>query len=928
MRTWTVKDTRGMKLVCPTCHSRFDKPTTLTGAPILCPMCGHAVPEPEKISSSDRPAVDAGWVPREARAGTLLPVQPASSAHIAPATGIMTPPDDRPRPDPNAGDRDSSIPAEGGGEFEEIGQVQGIPTPAPARSSSGGDLKPGDILGGCEIVEKIASGGMGTVYRARHLRLDREVALKVLPEELASKGGPNVRLRFFNEAQVAAQIDHPNVVQVFDVGQEHGRFYIIFQYVTGMTLERLVGTRGPMDCSEALQVILRAADGLLAAHKKGLVHRDVKPSNIMLSEDGRVKITDFGLARFEDISCELNTFGHILGTPLYMSPEQCDGRDMDIRSDIYSLGCTLYYLLTGTPPFVADNTLAIMRMHREAMPRPAHEVNPKVPPEVWPLVERTMAKRSEDRYPSLVEFMADVEDVLAGRPPGYATAWRPVTAPPPVPEPILPLPERLPAQAHSSGILGGRRAAMIPIPGGESRRRVGGTLLRRAAFQPPVEMSVVPGKAPDIPAEPPAARAAAGGSLYAAPSDAAAGSVPEPTPRPVPQENVADTRGGIGEGPGIPAPLPASALPPAPVTVPPHGQPAGPAGPELPRVAGGKIAGNVTGRKDPATSPDPMPAIPRPSTTTTFRKSSGPLIGWGVPIAPARETAAGNAGKDRTVPTPGTVARGTPVAGTSMPEAPAARTVAPAPRRTEKVEGYNPWTVERDSYAERIARKRQALAGKVFDTKCSRCGHVFEVPGSKAYSSRECPNCGTLTICEPIESKDGERGSVDDGWKKYSLKVVKVCVFLLTAIGFAVLAYLAYWLAYGRAEDAAASLRKTVDRYYNLLSLRDYRAMYRIESAGADAIVPEARYIEHMKKTYSLIEVKGPIIEPPVLSDDGKSAKVRVRLRLEGTLATDMKSAFVTSWIRRGDAWLKLPSRSLCQSLGIPPPSRLDPDSE
>ena len=891
-----------MKLTCPNCYSRFDRPTTLTDAPMLCPVCGHVVPEPEKVSSSNQPAVHTGKpaeIHADSRPGVLKPVQPISA------------PESSPPPEEEAG--------RGEEDLEKIGEAQGVSTSGVFPTASSAELKAGDILGGCEIVEKIASGGMGTVYRARHLRLGIEVALKVLPEELASKGGPNVRLRFFNEAQTAAQIDHPNVVKVFDVGQERGSFYIIFQHVRGETLEAMVRRQGPPEYRRALEIIRQAAEGLLAAHKKGLIHRDVKPSNIMIDEEGRVKITDFGLARFEDISCELNTFGHIMGTPYYMSPEQCDGKDMDHRSDIYSLGCTLHYLLTGTHPFVAENTLAIMRMHREAMPQAAHEINLNVPREATLIVERAMAKRPAERYPSLVEFIADVDDMLAGRPPQYASAWKPVAPRPDAgPEPILPLPEQLPARAHASGILGGKRAAFTPAQG--TPRKVGGTLLKGLTPHRPAHFS-----------------SGVAGVVSGGPAGSGKGADSARFPREASQADVetrdvavasANSAEAAGIRPATPSGLPPARPSPPAVQAGGNRQTEAEAHPPLglkPETgafraagSGGMIAASASGQAGeaggaaPAGNGEQAGEAPGPSPVTPFKRPAGPVTGWGPVGAKTSEPKEASPQEK----SPSSVQPRIEPAGQRAPTT-----------RAAGISGYNPWTVERDNYAERVARDRRAMAGKVFDTRCSRCGHVFEAPGSRVHSSMQCPNCGSLVVCEPIrDSKMGGAAGAD--WKEYGARVVRVCVFLLTAVAILGTAYFVYWLFYGKEEHTIADLENTVGSYYRALAARRYSDMYRIELAGKNGTVDEKRYVEHMRKVYCVTEVRDFAAERPVLSEDGRKASVAVRLQLEGAFAKEMKSSFTTTWIREGRSWLKLPARSLCQALDLPTPSDLPPDSD
>jgi serine/threonine-protein kinase len=209
-------------------------------------------------------------------------------------------------------------------------------------------LVAGQLIGGCRIVQPLGRGGMGEVYLAEHLALQKPVAVKILPPD---RGARDHVARFLKEARMCSRIEHPNVVTIYDVGEQDGLHYIIMQYVQGKTLAELVQAQGgPLPWRSALRLVQLAAKGLQAVHDHGLIHRDVKPSNIMLSADSRVLLMDFGLVR-EEIDPNTTDPSLIAGTPAYMSPEQCEGRPLDRRSDVFSLGSTLYCLLTGHSPF-------------------------------------------------------------------------------------------------------------------------------------------------------------------------------------------------------------------------------------------------------------------------------------------------------------------------------------------------------------------------------------------------------------------------------------------------------------------------------------------------------------------------------------------------------------------------------------------------
>ena len=258
-------------------------------------------------------------------------------------------------------------------------------------------IAPGREIGGCRITQFLGRGGMGEVYGAEHLALRKPVALKILLPDRAT--GERVD-RFLEEARVASRIEHPNVVIIHDVGQQDGFHYIIMQFVCGKNLAELLRTYGgPLRWSLAVRLIYWASKGLQAVHAAGLIHRDIKPANIMLSSDSRVVLMDFGLARKEQ-GAGVTQVGQIVGTPAFMSPEQCRGAQLDRRSDIYSLGSTLYFLLAGKHPFSGTAHEVMAKIGEGRIPTPLHERNPAIPREVSDLVRRAMAPRPADRFPS------------------------------------------------------------------------------------------------------------------------------------------------------------------------------------------------------------------------------------------------------------------------------------------------------------------------------------------------------------------------------------------------------------------------------------------------------------------------------------------------------------------------------------------------
>jgi len=254
----------------------------------------------------------------------------------------------------------------------------------------------GRTLLGCRIESVIGRGAAGTVFMARHLQIDCLRAIKVLKPHLASNR--QMLERFRSEARSAASIHHENLVTLHNADEEAGYFAYVMEYVEGQTLARRVADGGPLDPHEAVELLCQVCAGLAAAHQAGITHRDIKPENLLLTADGRIKVTDFGLARAED-SQRLTQDGQALGTPPYMSPEQCEGQEIDGRSDLYSLGLVGYYLLTGTEPMLGDNPMATMynQVHRE--PDPPQLLRPSIGPALSDVICRMLAKQPAQRQP-------------------------------------------------------------------------------------------------------------------------------------------------------------------------------------------------------------------------------------------------------------------------------------------------------------------------------------------------------------------------------------------------------------------------------------------------------------------------------------------------------------------------------------------------
>jgi len=267
----------------------------------------------------------------------------------------------------------------------------------------------GKTYGNVKLIERLGQGAMGAVYRSWHERFAREVAVKVLLN-LHAKG--NVKERFLRECQAAAKVSHEHVVQVMDAGEHDGVAYLVMELVTGYSLGRIVDEKGPLPCEAVARIGAQIALGLAAIHAQGIIHRDIKPDNILVGNDRKVKITDMGLAKQTD-DPEMNRLtatGMVVGTPLYVSPEAIrDPRTCTAAADIYSLGATLYHLLVGHPPFVADSPYEVMRAHLESRPQPIRELRDDVPAGLAQLVDRCLNKSAEQRPTAL-----QVANLLSG----------------------------------------------------------------------------------------------------------------------------------------------------------------------------------------------------------------------------------------------------------------------------------------------------------------------------------------------------------------------------------------------------------------------------------------------------------------------------------------------------------------------------------
>jgi len=280
------------------------------------------------------------------------------------------------------------------------------------------------------IVGKLGTGGMGVVYKAKDTRLDREVALKFLSDGMAQD--QQALERFRREAKAASALNHPNICTVYDIGEESGKAFIVMEYLDGTVLKDLIGGH-PMELDRLLEISCEIADALAAAHVKNIIHRDVKPANIFMSEDGHAKVLDFGLAKIaapdteesESRTLTVTQPGIAMGTLPYMSPEQLHGRAVDHRTDIYSLGAVLYEMATGQGPFLGSTTAELISSILRDTPKPVSGLRAELPMGLERIVERCLAKQPAERYASVRELRGALELLRRERPSGSQSVSMP-----------------------------------------------------------------------------------------------------------------------------------------------------------------------------------------------------------------------------------------------------------------------------------------------------------------------------------------------------------------------------------------------------------------------------------------------------------------------------------------------------------------------
>ncbi|MCK5706232.1 MAG: serine/threonine protein kinase [Candidatus Aureabacteria bacterium] len=266
-------------------------------------------------------------------------------------------------------------------------------------------------IGGCRIIKKISEGGMGVVFLALQLSLNRKVAVKIISPNFASD--KNYEARFLREARLAAQLNHSNIVQIHSFGRENEILYIVMEYLEGISLYKKVKKLGALDPCKAAKIIRDISLGLLEAEKNSIVHRDIKPENILITDNDTIKITDFGLAKNLNLFSDITTTGQVLGSPYFISPEQATTNEVDIRSDIYSLGIILYFVLISDYPFKGESPLEIIDQHiNTPLPNPKDIIN-DIPDTLVKILFKMTEKEPDNRYHSFTNVLNDINDFLS-----------------------------------------------------------------------------------------------------------------------------------------------------------------------------------------------------------------------------------------------------------------------------------------------------------------------------------------------------------------------------------------------------------------------------------------------------------------------------------------------------------------------------------
>jgi serine/threonine-protein kinase len=322
----------------------------------------------------------------------------------------MEKPQPPPKDLPPNGDDTSALTQRPEATAANVDATQDFDTQAAASQAPAPGLSPGktNVLGDYRLLKKLGQGGMGAVYKAHQISLDRPVAVKVMSKQLAAK--PAFVHRFLREARVMARLDHPNIVRCFEVKEENGLHYLAMEYVDGGSVETWLRKLGKFSLGDALHIVLRTADALQHAHEEGLVHRDIKPDNILLTSKGVLKVADLGLAKRTDDDKSMTRTGTGAGTPVYMAPEQArDAKHVDARCDIYALGCMLYVFLTGEPPFRGETLVELTEAKEKEKHVPARRLNAEVPERLDLILDKMLARKLEHRHQSCAQVIEDLE---------------------------------------------------------------------------------------------------------------------------------------------------------------------------------------------------------------------------------------------------------------------------------------------------------------------------------------------------------------------------------------------------------------------------------------------------------------------------------------------------------------------------------------
>jgi serine/threonine-protein kinase len=384
-------------VTCPACGQTSHLPEDPQQRPVACPACARLLPAgdgPEADPEPPDPELQSTRIVNWAQQRTDTP------------SDATPPPEADTRLEPPA----DEAPAETAREQKTI------------------------ILGDYRLIKKLGEGAMGIVYRARQISLDRDVALKVLFKHVARN--PRSVERFYREARIMARLEHPNIVRGYAVGADQGWHYFAMELVRGGSLQRWLKHRGKFNVPDALYIILACARGLQHAHERDLIHRDIKPDNVLLTREGVVKLSDLGMAKLLDEEMSLTQTGFGVGTPAYMSLEQArNSKEADQRCDIYALGCLLYCLLTGQPPFLGATLVELIQAKEAGMFRPARRSNPDVPSRLDLIIHKMVAKLPQHRHQGCAEVIKDLESLRLAAP---ALSFLDPTAPPARPEALTP----------------------------------------------------------------------------------------------------------------------------------------------------------------------------------------------------------------------------------------------------------------------------------------------------------------------------------------------------------------------------------------------------------------------------------------------------------------------------------------------------------